>query len=72
MLMPFVRHPEATSFRPGSPSPERRASTGKNQPQHQIVIVGGGEFLAELRNTAQVLGAYGMHHLNSCARQRRA
>jgi NADH dehydrogenase len=36
--------------------------------QVNIVIIGGGatgvELSAELRNTAEVLGAYGMHHLN--------
>lgn len=42
MLTPFVRHPGEKSFRPGSPSPERRAPTGNKQPPHRIVIVGGG------------------------------
>jgi NADH dehydrogenase len=38
------------------------------RPQVRIVIIGGGatgvELSAELRNAAQVLGAYGVHHLD--------
>jgi NADH dehydrogenase len=42
--------------------------SGPEQRQVNIVIIGGGatgvELSAELRNTAQVLGAYGLHHLD--------
>jgi NADH dehydrogenase len=41
---------------------------GGEAPQVRIVIIGGGatgvELSAELRNTAQVLRAYGLHHLD--------
>ena len=40
----------------------------RSRPQVDIVIIGGGatgvELSAELRNTAQVLGAYGLHRLD--------
>jgi NADH dehydrogenase len=40
----------------------------KERPQVRIVIIGGGatgvELSAELRNATQVLGAYGVHHLD--------
>ena len=40
----------------------------KSHPQMHIAIIGGGatgvELSAELRNTAEVLGAYGLHHLD--------
>src|SRR4029078_10180105 len=41
----------------------------QEHPQVNIVVIGGGatgvELSAELRNTAQVLGAYGLHHLDA-------
>jgi NADH dehydrogenase len=41
---------------------------GQDHPQVSIVIIGGGatgvELSAELRSTAKVLGAYGLHHLD--------
>jgi NADH dehydrogenase len=44
------------------------AQTGEAGPRIQVAIVGGGatgvELSAELRNTAQVLSAYGLHHLD--------
>lgn len=47
--------------------PDRQISR-QQRPQVNIVIIGGGatgvELAAELRNTAQVLGAYGLHHLD--------
>lgn len=43
-------------------------SSPTERPQVDIVIIGGGatgvELSAELRNTTQVLGAYGLHHLD--------
>jgi NADH:ubiquinone reductase (H+-translocating) len=43
-------------------------TAARSRPQVNIVIIGGGatgvELSAELRNTAQVLGAYGLHHLD--------
>lgn len=47
----------------------RLGDAGHQQRPHvDIVIIGGGatgvELSAELRNTAQVLGAYGLHHLD--------
>jgi NADH:ubiquinone reductase (H+-translocating) len=43
-------------------------AAGQSRPQVNIVIIGAGatgvELSAELRNTAQVLGAYGLHHLD--------
>jgi NADH dehydrogenase len=44
------------------------ASNNQTHPQLHIAIIGGGatgvELSAELRNTAEVLGAYGLHHLD--------
>jgi NADH:ubiquinone reductase (H+-translocating) len=44
------------------------AAAFRSRPQVNIVIIGGGatgvELSAELRNTAQVLGAYGLHRLD--------
>ena len=41
---------------------------GQHSPKVNLVVIGGGatgvELSAELRNTAQVLAAYGLHHLN--------
>ncbi|GGI20796.1 NAD(P)/FAD-dependent oxidoreductase [Oxalicibacterium faecigallinarum] len=44
------------------------SNSDKSNPQMHIAIIGGGatgvELSAELRNTAEVLGAYGLHHLD--------
>lgn len=44
------------------------ADGNQEHPQLHIAIIGGGatgvELSAELRNTAEVLGAYGLHHLD--------
>ena len=44
------------------------ADGNQTRPQLNIAIIGGGatgvELSAELRNTAEVLGAYGLHHLD--------
>jgi NADH dehydrogenase len=52
---------------PGAPSSDADA-VSQRQPRIQVAIVGGGatgvELSAELRNTAQVLHAYGLHKLD--------
>lgn len=49
-------------------NPEESSDKGRRSPAVNIVIIGGGatgvELSAELRNTTQVLGAYGLHHLD--------
>ncbi|MBN3808003.1 NAD(P)/FAD-dependent oxidoreductase [Paraburkholderia sp. Ac-20347] len=51
-----------------APEPVTRDHEGKEEPRVQVAIVGAGatgvELSAELRNTAQVLSAYGLHKLD--------
>ncbi|MFK4444111.1 NADH dehydrogenase [Caballeronia udeis] len=55
-------------YRAPEPQPASAANAGPRQPRIQVAIVGGGatgvELSAELRNTAQVLHAYGLHKLD--------
>lgn len=51
-----------------APAEPQRDAAGQAEPRIQVAIVGGGatgvELSAELRNTAQVLSAYGLHKLD--------
>lgn len=55
-------------YRTPEPDATGASNAGPRQPRIQVAIVGGGatgvELSAELRNTAQVLHAYGLHKLD--------
>lgn len=55
-------------YRAPEPEAASASNAGPRQPRIQVAIVGGGatgvELSAELRNTAQVLHAYGLHKLD--------
>lgn len=58
----------AACMRTQNHMPPDHAQHTQRAPQVNIVIIGGGatgvELSAELRNAAEVLGAYGLHHLD--------